>query len=255
MKEGYIPTMCLVVLASMSNTSIALDSGMSFYWEESRGQRQIGIMYERFERRTEGGFAITLSQWDKLQEDRYVARFAFPLARRFNIHFDLGATDVKGATGLAPLFGAGLDILAYKGRLFDLNVFTGGAYVSNIKDEETILWGVLPADDRASFVYSDEYFLMMDYYELGGGLTLSRALDLGNRTKITPYVGIESSILRGHVNEGSMLGSFYRENFKETGVVSLMGGIAVAISSRLGFRLEGRFISQTAVDASVSVAF
>ncbi|MCX6996785.1 MAG: hypothetical protein NTV49_06795 [Kiritimatiellaeota bacterium] len=157
----------------------------------------------------------------------------------------------EDSTGYVPLVGAGINYQAWSGGLFDVTLFAAFHYVTEIKynnefyaerDSAGVLWESPQGTQKGK------------YYELAGGVTVSKDLAVGRGITLQPYGGVQLSRLDGdEVYDHNYvlipgLGHEHREGkIKDDGMVALFAGAGAFLSNGLGVRLEGRFVNQTSI--------
>ena len=187
-----------------------------------------------------------------------MATLLFPLSEKITGKIEAGLADAKNAEDFAPLFGAGIQAAAYEADGLRFNVFAAGRYVSGIeyKDKGFIV------EDFFTITEFPDVTREEDYYELGGGFTLSKTINTSDKTQITPYGGLVVALIRGSGEE--TFEYFVVEpgvekdssvDFEEDGPISIVAGVAVKFPSNVGLRLEGRFIDQSSITAGAFFAF
>lgn len=247
------------ILLFVATTSPAIDIGAPIYRSDFGSGITLDLTYQSLKRDIEQETPFTDQTWKGEQEEKhYVAAIMFPLNDRVSGKLEVGLADSKGSEDIAPLFGAVLQAALYDVDGLCFNVFAAGRYVSGIQYKTE---GVYFTQGGIITEYP-EVTREEEYFELGGGLTLSKIILTGNKTKINPYGGILLSLIDGSGEE-----TFRRYivqpgtatddsvDFEAENPFSIVAGISALFTSNIGLRIEGRFVNQTSVSAGAFFIF
>ncbi len=252
-----IAVFCALLMAA--TTCPAVDIGAPIYRADFGSGITLDLTYQSLKRDIEQETAFTDHTWTGEQEEKhYIAAILFPLNDRISGKLEAGLADSNGSEDIAPLFGAVLQAALYEVDGLCFNVFAAGRYVSGIEYRTE---GVYFTEGGIITEYP-EVTREEEYFELGGGLTLSKTISTGSKTKITPYGGLLLSLIDGSGEE-----TFRRYivqpgtatddsvDFEAENPFSIVGGISALFASNIGLRIEGRFVNQTSVSAGAYFIF
>ncbi len=255
------------IVLAWAQAARGLEAGVPIYAKDVNGRFMIEVRCEQFDKDIERTTTPYMGSYqENWEENRLRAQFTCMFSKPINVFADAGIVDARDADGVAPIFGGGIKLCAYENEGLRLNLFASGYYVSGIKFREDyiIVFEGTPADNMAevSDIYPPPYDQHLkreiDYYEVGGGFSLSKEIPLENKMTLTPYGGLVVSYLRGD-GEEELKGIRPLEKtdieFEGDGWMGLHLGVAVNFRPGLGLSLEGRFIKQSSVSAGLYYAF
>lgn len=239
-----------IIAGAVASSAWATDVGMPTYSTDIGKNANLEVYYEKYERDIEmtGPDETTTG---KQEENRFMARINYNASTRASLHAEVGATDSDQSDGAVPIFGVGLKIKAYDSEALDLTVFASGSYVTEIEYSE----------DGYVDYYVDvpDYSQKESYFEINGGLAISRLVQLDEKTTCTPYGGFMVSKLDGDedyelkYHDGTTLSE--SGDIKDDGVFSIFAGLGLTMDKTFGVRLEGRFVNQTSFSAGLMYFF
>ena len=105
-----------------------------------------------------------------------------------------------------------------------------------------------------------EYTQKESYYEIGGGMAISKVIELDEQNKLIPYGGVIVSILKGDEDYKVVypdLGVTLTDtgDLENDGVLSLFVGMAYQFHTNWAARLEGRFLEESSISAGILFSF
>ena len=248
--KSWIALIVVFVISLIWSVDIyALDVGSSIYSRVFEGKTSMEVFYESYERKIEmPQEGVDISENDQ-KEDRVVARLNMAGTEKVIIHLDLGLTDSDESKGYEPLFGGGFIIRAYSNSI-NVDVFGSGYYVPEIKYEDS------GYDSKGRYF---EYSQEENYFEIGGGIALSKEFELDRQFSLIPYGGIFISILEGDEDYEYNWPGLGKEvtdgEITNEGLLNLFLGVGVQIGHNWGIRVEGRFVEESSVSAGVLLGF
>ena len=195
------------------------------------------------------------------EENRFMARFGYALRPGLALRGLLGFTRSEDAENDAPVFGLGVDYLAWSWKGLDATVFAAWQSVTQIKYDDEFLLEPIPESPGLNREWP-EGTQKEKYDELSAGAMVSMDFQVQPRFAMRPYAGFQLSKLDGDekydhtVVVNAPLG---REQFngdiQDDGVLSLFAGAGLFWDHRFGLRLEGRFVNQQSFSAGLLYFF
>jgi hypothetical protein len=242
MRRSIAAAVLVAVIGTVS--ARATDVGMPVYRGDIQKNATLEIYYEKFNRDIEQDFAGETETGEQ-EENRFIARATYHASDRASLYGELGVTDSDESEGPVPIVGAGLKVELYNAEAIQLGAFASAQYVHDIEYEADL--GI------ADFKQTENYF------EVNGGIIISRFTKLDETTGFVPYGGFMVSMLDGDEDYELVYadGSSERESgdLQDDGMFSIFAGAALTMNDRVGVRLEGRFINQTSFTAGFTYSF
>ncbi|MBU1735319.1 MAG: hypothetical protein KKC28_14425 [Verrucomicrobia bacterium] len=240
--QRYIIAIALLgVLVGALPSAWATDVGMPIYRGDIQKNVSLEAYYEKFKRDVEQDGVDGLEQ----KENRFIARATYFAGDRASLYGEIGATHSDEAEGTAPIMGFGLKLALYNAEMIQIGAFASAQYIHEIKYETDLEVG--------------EFNQTENYFEINGGIVVSRFMKLGETMGFVPYAGVMASRLDGNQDYETVNadGSSESESgyIKDDGLFSIFAGAGLIINDRVGARLEGRFINQTSFTAGLTYLF
>ena len=267
---GVIVLISLVILLVMStHLAYAADIGAPITKADVNGVVRTELIYEKYDRKVElssvnvtetstiGGTTTYTVEGEtgKQEEKRIILRLLVPVGENMIIFGDIGKTDSKDSAEARPFGGLGLKYLGYNKDNTRIGFFIQGHYVSEIEYN----WqDVDPIYGPGTWTQQESY------YEISTGLNVAKTFLLDNKTQLVPYAGAMISILNGEEEFnvcygcntfGPALKITGSGELKDDGIFSVFAGADLKFRSNFGFHMEGRFINQSSLSASLFMSF
>lgn len=256
-KARWAMLLGIVAGAAVSNV-LATDVGMPLYSSAIGKSGNIEVYYEQYKRDIEQDSSSGDSFTGEQEESRIIARVNYHASQSAALYAEVGATDSDGSEGQVPLFGAGLKIKCYDSPALNVNVFASATYVPEIEyKHDGYVDYTVPG---YAWVDYPDRTQKESYFEINGGLAISKLIQLDEKTTCTPYGGFMVSKLDGdedyertyHVQPRTEEES---GDLKDDGAFSMFAGLGLTLDNTWGIRFEGRFINQSSFSASLMYFF
>ena len=271
MTVGVVQIFMIIVYIMLSHLAYAADIGAPITKADVNGVVRAELIYEKYDRKVEfpatsftavgnfipGGSATFTVDPDtgKQEEKRVILRLLVPVSDNMIIHGDIGSTDSKDSEGSVPLLGLGLKYVGYNKNDTRIGFFIQGHYITEIEYETQ---DIDPTYGPGTISQKETY------YEISTGLNVAKAFLLDDKTKLVPYVGAMISILNGKEDYtacygcgsgGPALNITGSGDLKDNGIFAIFVGADLKFESNFGFHMEGRFINQSSLSASLFMSF
>jgi len=263
-KVGVGQIFMIIVFVMLSHLAYAADIGAPITKADVNGVVRAELIYEKYDRKVEfskvdftavgpGGTASFTVDGDtgKQEEDRIMLRLIVPVSDKMSFHGDIGTIDSKDSEGAVPLFGAGLKYVGYNKNDTKIGLFVQGHYISEIEYK---------AQDIDAILGPGTYTQKESYYEISTGLTVAKVLLLDEQTNLIPYAGAMISFLNGkedfkfqYPSSGVVITG--KGDLNDNGIFAVIAGADLKFESNFGIHMEGRFVNQSSVSASLFMSF
>jgi len=258
MKTGWRTIAVLGLTLSATLPAVwATDVGMPLDSSAIGKNANVEFYYELYNRNIKQDFSGG-TDTGKQEENRFIARINYYASSRAALYAEIGATDSDQSEGAVPLFGAGLKIKVYDSSALNVNAFASATYINEIQYKHD---GYVDYNEPG-YVYVDhpDFSQKESYFEINGGLIISKLIQLDEKTTCTPYGGFMVSKLDGdedyeftyHVQKRTEKES---GDLKDDGLLSLFAGLGLTLGNTWGMRFEGRFVNQTSFSVGLSYLF
>lgn len=269
MKRIHLPGWIVLLVLAGAGCAAAMDVGLPGAMPGG-GKMSLEVFYEDLGRdirqdcidRPVPG-EPTLMHEEKLrqEEKRFMARFGYALRPGLALRGLLGFTRSEDAENDAPVFGLGVDYLAWSWKGIDATLFAAWQSVTQIKYDDEFLLEPIP-DSPGQNREWPEGTQKEKYNEFSAGALVSMDLQIQPRLAMRPYAGIQLSKLDGdeeYDHTPVVNPPLGREQFsgdiQDDGVLSLFAGAGLFWDNRFGLRLEGRFVNQKSFSAGLLYVF
>ena len=258
MKNGFKMVVAVAVLGAAWSSVYATDVGMPLYSSAIEKSVNVEVYYEQYKRDIEQDSSSGNTYTGEQEESRVIARVNYHASSRASLYAEIGATDSDGSEGQALLLGAGLKIKVYDSEALNVNAFASATYIPEIEYKHD---GYVDYTEPGyEWVDYPDRVQKETYFEINGGLAVSKFLQLDEKTTCTPYAGFMVSVLNGdedyelkyHVQERT---EERTGDLKDDGAFSMFAGLGLTLDDTWGIRFEGRFINQSSFSAGLMYFF
>ncbi len=257
MRNWFKTVVAVAVLGGAFSSVHATDVGMPLYSSAIGKSGNVEVYYEQYKRDIEQDYLSGTDSGEQ-EESRVIARLNYHASTRASLYAEIGSTDSDGSEGNALLLGAGLKIKVYDSDALNVNAFASATYIPEIEYKHD---GYVDYTEPGyEWVDYPDLVQKETYFEINGGLAVSKFIQLDEKTTCTPYGGFMVSVLNGdedyelkyHIQERTEEST---GDLKDDGAFSMFAGISLTLDSTWGIRFEGRFINQSSFSAGLMYFF